>query len=122
MDETLTTPESYTKLNVQNLTCINKKDAEGNPTGGGVSGKGLSIFWQDGPRTPDAEGNLAPSNGAFVEDVIFAAIQRLSWFQESKYKTDENAEAAAFLNSALGALDRRRQKRIARQVEGKHEV
>jgi hypothetical protein len=116
------TPDKYKELNVQLLTCTNELDDNGNPTGGEVVGPGLTIHWQKGPRTPDAEGNLAPSNGAFVEDVIYAAIQRLEFFQDSPYKTDENEEACVALTNALVALDRRRQERKARGVEGKHEV
>ncbi len=113
-------------FNVQPLSCHNNLDGE-NPTGGGVyddlhSEPKLTIEWQDGPRTPDAEGNLAPSNGAFVEDVIYAALQRLQFFQESKYKTRENAIAITKLEEALMVLNLRRLDRANRSVEGKHEV
>jgi len=116
------TPTKYKELNVQDLTCTNVTDTNGNPTGGEVVGPGLTIHWQNGPRTPDAEGNLAPSNGAFVEDVIYAAKQRLEFFQNSQYKTEENEKAIGQLENALILLDQRRQDRKARGVEGKHEV
>lgn len=116
------TPTKYKELNVQDLQLTNKTDADGNPTGGEVVGRGLTIHWQNGPRTPDAEGNLAPSNGAFVEDAIYAAKQRLEFFQDSKYAADENKEAIEHLQQALEALDKRRKDRQARGVEGQHEV
>lgn len=115
------TPDKYRELNVQTLSCQNVLDGD-NPTGGGVQGIGLNIEWQNGPRTPDAKGNLAPSNGAFVEDAIYAAIQRLQFFQGSKYKHDGNANAIFHLEQALSCLNARRQDRSKRGVEGKHEV
>src|SRR5579875_2105974 len=76
----------------------NKVDENDNPTGGEVKleitrevngGAGihnaLHVYWQDGPRARE-DGSLAPPNGAFVEDVIYAALQRLEFFQSSKYK------------------------------------
>ena len=116
------TPTKYKELNVQELTCTNKTDADGNPTGGEVVGTGLTIHWHNGPRTPDAEGNMAPSNGAFVEDAIYAAKQRLEFLQSSEYATDENQEAIEHLHQALVALDKRRKDRQARGVEEQHKV
>jgi hypothetical protein len=118
----LGTPDKYKAMNVQLLTCTNDLDENGHPTGGEVVGAGLTVHWQNGPRTPDAEGNLAPSNGAFVEDVIYAALQRLEFFQKSEFATIENEKAISQLENALVLLDQRRQDRKARGVEGKHEV
>lgn len=115
------TPSKYRDLNVQDLILANVTDVDENPTGGEVVGPGLTIHWQNGPRARE-DGSLAPSNGAFVEDVIYAALQRLEFFQKSKYATDENNQAIDHLNQALAALDARRKDRQARQVEGKHEV
>ncbi len=115
-------------FNVQGLNCHNNFDAQGeNPTGGGVydaqhAEPKLTIEWQDGPRGTDADGQLMPSNGAFVEDVIYAALQRLQFFQDSKYKTRENAIAITKLEEALMVLNLRRLDRANRSVEGKHEV
>lgn len=116
------TPTQYKDLNVQDLTCANVTDVDGNPTGGEVVGPGLTIHWQNGPRGKQEDGSLAPSNGAFVEDAIYAALQRLEFFQKSKYATDENEEAIVALGNALTALDKRRQDRANRGVEGQHEV
>lgn len=122
MDGRNDVPTKYQQLNVQDLIITNKLDPDGNPTGGEVVGKGLTIHWQNGPRTPDEDGKLAESNGAFVEDVIYAALQRLVFFNETDYATDENAKAVEHLEGALAALDQRRKDRQARGVEGKHEV
>lgn len=45
----------------------NRVDADGNPAGGSLSGKGLSIEWQDGPLGRGAD--RKEPNGAFVETV-----------------------------------------------------
>lgn len=121
-------PQKYQDLNVQSgIKCTNVTDPDGNPTGGTVNFRigernPLRVQWQDGPRNPDAEGNLAPSNGAFVEDVIYAALQRLEFFQNSKYESSYNADAINHLNKALEALDGRRKDRANRGVEGQHKV
>lgn len=117
----------YRHYNVQSLNCHNNTDEAGNPTGGGVFDQRegepkLTIEWQNGPRGINADGSLGASNGAFVEDVIFAALQRLQFFQESKYKTRENAIAITKLEEALMILNHRRLDRADRRVEGKHEV
>lgn len=121
-------PQRYQDLNVQsNIKIVNVTDADGNPTGGTVNMRmrdrnPLRIQWQDGPRETNADGNLQASNGAFVEDVIYAAIQRLQFFQNSKYETNDNANAIGHLEQALKCLDNRRQDRANRGVEGKHEI
>lgn len=91
---------------------------DGNPTGGTVRGTGLSIDWQNGPlgRGDDRK----EPNGAFVETVIEAVKQRIEFYQDSKFRCDENAEAISHLDAALAALDRRTQVREEREVEGTH--
>lgn len=111
----------------------NQLDENGNPTGGEVKlelnrevngGRGihncLHVYWQDGPRGQE-DGSLAPPNGAFVEDVIYAAIQRLEYFQQSKFKSEYNQVALDNLTAALTALNERSNERAERGVLGKHE-
>ena len=119
---TTETPQPALHLNVQPMQFTNGTDSNDNPTGGNVRGKGLKVDWQDGPRGTDKPGELAPSNGAFVEDVIYAAVQRLEFFQGSKFAHQNNQDAIQLLNSALGCLDQRRRERKNRGVEGKHEI
>lgn len=97
-------------------------DADGNPEGGYVIGVGMDIHYQRGPRATENGEELAPANGAFVEDVIYAALQRLQFFQDSKYSCRENAIAITKLEEALDALKRRQLARTLRDVEGKYEV
>ena len=90
-------------------------DRGGNPTGGTtqlIVAKGtipLSIVWQDGIVGEEGQ------NGAFVEDVMEAARQRLQFFQASKFRCRENAIALTHLETALAWLDFRTR---AREVEG----
>lgn len=114
--------ESLLELNVQSsLRAINLMDGE-NPTGGHVEGTGLKIEWQNGPRGTGKSGELKAPNGAFVEDAIWAALQRLEFFQSSKYADPANAVAISNLHQALEALNVRRKERAARGVEGEHKV
>jgi hypothetical protein len=97
-------------------------DDEGNPAGGSTSGRGISISWQNGPLQRSEGGTRDEPNGAFVEGVIEAAKGRLEFYQSSKFACEENAAAIAALEDALSILDSRTAARVARGVEGTHEV
>lgn len=99
----------------------NSVDQDGNPTGGYVKGIGLEVHWQDGPlgRPPKAP------NGAFVEDLIAATIQRLEFYQkasEGKFACRENALAITKLEEAAMWLQSRRVSREKRGVQGLHKA
>lgn len=102
MSNDKTTPGYRVAYNVnENLEATNKLDGNGNPTGGHVRLEVseaefpvLYIDWQDGPRGQgDSSDGLAAPNGAFVEDVLWAALQRLEFFNESKYRDRANSLA-----------------------------
>ena len=132
-----TTPGYRTHYNINPLLqADNKLDENENPTGGEVYLKvtkngdtefpALVINWQDGPRgmgeNPDGSPVLADPNGAFVEDVLWAALQRLEFFNESKFRDRANSLAITKIEEALQALKNRQLERSYRGVEGKHEV
>lgn len=101
----------------------------GNPGGGSVDGPGLGIDWQNGPMARESlangagtEATVAIQTGALVEDVILAALDRLRWYQQSRFACPENGEAIWHLEEALTALRRRHVDRTARGVAGKHEL
>ena len=93
-------------------------DENGNPEGGVASGTGFTISWQHGPLGRNAE-RVKP-NGAFVEDVIESCVDRIRYYQDSRFNCGENAKALEYLMSALVALDSRTKDREARKVEGTH--
>ena len=96
----------------------NRLDGSGKPAGGSVAGVGLSIHWQDGPLGR-GEDRRAP-NGAFVETVIAAALQRLEWYNEGEFSCRENSIAITKLEEALLWLGKRTADREGRGVEGTH--
>lgn len=114
------------------LKAVNGVDENGNPSGGYVrlykenamseDDIMLEIHWQDGPRGQEGTDELLPPNGAFVEDVLWAALQRLEFFNESKYRCRENSLAITKIEEALFILKDRQLSRTERGVEGKHEV
>lgn len=127
------TPGYRVHYNVNPLIeATNKLDHEGNPTGGDVYLKvtkdgdaefpALVVNWQDGPRGQGEGKPLAEPNGAFVEDVLWAALQRLEFFNQSKYRDRANSLAITHIEQALQALKDRQLERSHRNVEGKHEV
>ena len=102
------------------INTANDDDQDGNPAGGAVAGIGISIRWQSGPLGRGADAR--PQNGAFVEDVLFAALQRLYYYQGSKYSCRENAVAITHIEEAMMWLNARMAERERRQVQGTHQV
>jgi hypothetical protein len=100
------------------FTANHWNDAQGRPEGGTTFGIGFTIGWQHGPlgRGEDRR----PPNGAFVEDIIAAAKDRLEFYQLSGFACQENDNAIANLERALWELDQRTRVREARGVEGTH--
>lgn len=103
---------------LQNAIFKNVDDAQGNPAGGHYHSTGIKIEWQNGPLGRRAE-RIAP-NGAFVENVIEAAIVRIKYYQDSKFACFENEQALRHLQIAAAWLDKRTKDREARNVEGTH--
>ena len=104
----------------QSFRSENHLDAGGNPHGGYVSGVGISISWQDGPLGRGAD--RKEPNGAFVETVIAAALQRLEHYQGTRFFSTENQSAIEHLTIALSHLERRTNEREGRGIEGTHQV
>lgn len=104
----------------QYVTTENHLDADGNPAGGNVHGVGIRIEWQNGPLGRD--GDRIEANGAFVEGVIEAAIDRIYFYQLTKFHSLHNAVALGHLKAALEVLGERTREREDRQVEGTHTV
>ena len=104
----------------QALECDNVHDENGNPTGGSVRSNGLSIDWQNGPLGRGAD-KVEPS-GAFVEDVILAASQRLHFYNNGKFSCRQNAIAITKLEEALHWLQDRHEDRERREVQGLHQA
>ena len=103
---------------LQQVKGIHNVDENDLPAGGQTTGVGISITWQNGPlgRGPDRR----EPNGAFVEGVIAAAIDRLEWYQSSKFSCRENALAITKLQEALHWLDWRTRRRELSGIEGTH--
>lgn len=100
-------------------TCENWTDRKGRPAGGVAFGPGFAISWQNGPL---GKGNdRKEPNGAFVESVIAAALQRIEHYQESGFACDENRDAIHNLTEALHCLNERTYRRENAGTEGTHE-
>lgn len=93
---------------------------EGHPAGGTTDGLGIAITWQNGPLQV-GDKRIEP-NGCFVETVIRVALERLEFYQNSKFRNNYNLMAIASLETALQSLDQRTKDREARGVEGTHET
>lgn len=94
----------------------NKRNAEGNITAGTVQGLGMGIAWQDGPI--DA---ALGANGALVDDVLWAAQQRLEAYQDTGLRCRENALAITKIEEARHWLAARQADRTKRGVEGTYQ-
>lgn len=103
----------------QELISYHFTDDEGRPEGGSSFGVGFSISWQHGPLGR-GEDRKQP-NGAFVETIIEAAVDRLRFYQTTEFACEENRQAIMSLDDALFVLNERTKNREARQVEGTHQ-
>ena len=104
----------------QDITSIHNTDDNGNPTGGSSQSTGITVFWQDGPLMVD--GVRVDPTGGFVETLIAIAMDRIEFYQDSKFNCPENEAALGYLQRAMASLERRTADREARQVEGTHAV
>ncbi len=102
------------------VTSDHWNDENGNPSGGNTWGRGFAIGWQHGPLGSGAE--RRNPNGAFVEDIIAAAADRIRYYQSTKFASGYNAAALGHLEAALAVLAERTKDREARNVEGTHKT
>ena len=94
-------------------------DDDGNPAGGVNTGVGFNIHWQNGPIHDDN-----PRNGAFVEEVLEACLDRLRYLNgasDGRFRCRENSLAITDIESAQNWLNRRTYDRMQRGVEGTHQ-
>jgi hypothetical protein len=77
----------------------------------------MEIYWQDGVIPPGES-----QNGAFVEDVLEAARQRLLFFNSTKFRCRENSIAITKIEEALQWLDWRTRNRLGQGVENTYET
>ncbi len=106
----------------QGIKSEHNNDALGNPAGGKTTGTGIEINWQNGPLGSILSDDRKEANGAFVESVLAAALDRMEYYQASKFKCRENALAITKIEEALHWLGHRTAKRVIRGVEGTHGV
>lgn len=95
-------------------------NADGNPSGGTSQARGVQINWQNGPLATSDGGRKEP-NGAFVEEVIQIAIDRINFYNDSKFRCRENSLAITKLEEALHWLNARTSRREAQGIEGTHQ-
>ena len=118
-----TTEDDLKEMSVAPMTFFSEHwvDPDENPAGGVSTGLGYTISWQQGPLVlPNGKRRIP--NGAFVEGVIYACMDRIEFYQRSKFKCDENEAALYNLKMALEALETRTAGREARGVEGTYNV
>lgn len=94
-------------------------NTDGNPSGGTSQARGVQIDWQNGPLAVD--GVRKEPNGAFVEEVIQIAVDRINFYNDSKFRCRENSLAVTKLEEALHWLNSRTSRREASGIEGTHQ-
>lgn len=78
----------------------------------------LRIMWFGSEGLYGGYEDGSPTGGAFVEDVLQAAHDRLSFFQRTVMACNENAEAIAHIEAAMTTLARRQDRRKAEGTLG----
>jgi hypothetical protein len=103
------------------VSVVHRETDEGLPAGGSAVSVGLGVSWQNGPMVGD-DGKRLIKNGAFVEDLIAVAIDRLGYYQETKFACGENEAAISALEVAISALEARTTSCREWGIEGTHKV
>lgn len=91
---------------------------EGNPSGGTSDSVGISIQWQNGPLAVTENG--LEQNGAIVEDLILIAIDRINFYNNSKFRCRENSLAVTKLEEAVQWLHSRLNRREEEGTENSY--
>lgn len=107
-------------MSAQGFTRQHWSDEKGNPAGGCTTGRGFTISWQHGPLGSGPDRKVP--NGAFVEDIIAAARDRIEHYQATAFACPENAHAIECLTAALQYLEQRTSRRTEEGTEGTHMV
>ena len=97
-------------------------DENGNPAGGVTRLRGIEIHWQAGPLV-QSDGTRTEPTGAFVEDVIIAAVDRVQFYQgvnEGRFACRQNEKVITKLEEGLHWQYDRTDERNRRGVEGSH--
>lgn len=118
--ESLSKKQPKERKMLDNFNAENFTDENGKPAGGYVEGTGICIEWQDGPLGAPDDPNRQEPNGAFVETVIAAALQRIEYYNETEFRCRENSLAITKLEEALHWLNARTNRRVSQGVEGTH--
>ena len=90
---------------------------KGNPSDPTSDETSLIILFQNGPIWDSGS-----VNGITHEALLAVLIDRVEGFQSGPYKSNHNAEALAAIHLALHHLQARTHERIARGVEGTHQI
>jgi hypothetical protein len=104
----------------------NFTEADGTtPAGGTSTGIGFAIAWQKGPCPfvkvePSGEMIQPARNGAFLIEVLEACRARLVAYQDSPYACVENAQALKNLETSIGNLKSRLNRRAKAGKLGTH--
>ena len=95
-----------------NMIPVNKdwSNEDGTHEGGVSYGEGFCISWQRGSLIDEGR------NGAFLLEVLEACRSQLVYYQDSKFKSQENEDALNHLDASITALQSRRDRR---STEGK---
>lgn len=103
-------------------------DSDGNPAGGFSSGDYFAISWQNGPLGRMGTADRREPNGAFVETVLQAIIDRTQLLLDyppllyiSESMKADGLKFVAHLRKANEILDARTKRRVAAKTEGTHE-
>ena len=108
----------------QPVVVVNEVDDEGYPAGGFAKGNGVEVTWQNGSLGAVDDPERQEPNGAFVEDLLTIALNRLNFYQttaDGSVASVENRSAIESIEKALYYLEKRTRRRTEQGVEGTHQ-
>ena len=108
-----------------NVVADFRVDADGNPTGGETRIFDPAALVDDDPLATIRWQNGILSlgrNGVLVEDLLEAALQRMQFFNDSKFRCRENSLAITHIQEAIMWLRERQRNRAKQGVQSSYET
>lgn len=115
---------------VQTLVTDNRSLEDGTPDGGSavclvpsgdVQLEVLRLRWQQGALVDPDTKQERPANGVFLATVARVVVDRLEYYQSTKFACAENAEALEHFRKGLALLEKRANRRSGEGTLGTHE-
>ncbi len=115
----------------QDLIIDNRSLEDGTPDGGSAvcfvpcgtnKLEVLRLNWQQGALVDAATKQERPQNGIFLATLVRVVVDRLEYYQSTKFACSENATALDYFRKGLELLEKRADRRSKEGTLGTHDA